>query len=157
MKLAILDDWFNTLRGLPCFSKLDGIEVTVFNDHETDIVKLAERLRAFDALVLFRERTSITAELLDQLPNLKLISQRSVYPHVDVKACSRNGVLLCSNMHADTPSFAAAEHTWALIMASMRQIPQQMKSTQSGNWQTGVGKRSVGAALAYTDMVEFQN
>ena len=53
MKLAILDDWFNTLRGLPCFSKLDGIEVTVFNDHETDIVKLAERLRAFDALVLF--------------------------------------------------------------------------------------------------------
>ena len=147
MKLAILDDWFNTLRGLPCFSKLDGIEVTVFNDHETDIVKLAERLRAFDALVLFRERTSITAELLDQLPNLKLISQRSVYPHVDVKACSRNGVLLCSNMHADTPSFAAAEHTWALIMASMRQIPQQMKSTQSGNWQTGVGKTLRGRCL----------
>ena len=109
MKLAILDDWFNTLRGLPCFSKLDGIEVTVFNDHETDIVKLTERLRAFDALVLFRDRTEITAELLDQLPNLKLISQRSVYPHVDVKACSRNGVLLCSNMHADSPSFAAAE------------------------------------------------
>ena len=99
MKLAILDDWFNTLRGLPCFSKLNGIEVTVFTDHETDISKLAKRLRPFDALVLFRERTAITAELLDQLPNLKLISQRSVYPHVDVEACSRNGVLLCSNMH----------------------------------------------------------
>ncbi len=147
MKLAILDDWFNTLRGLPCFSKLDGIEVKVFNDHETDIVKLAERLRAFDALVLFRDRTEITAELLDQLPNLKMISQRSVYPHVDVEACSRNGVLLCSNMHADTPSFAAAEHTWALIMASMRQIPQQMAHMQAGNWQLGVGKTLHGRCL----------
>ena len=147
MKLAILDDWFNTLRGLPCFSKLDGIEVKVFNDHETDIVKLAERLRAFDALVLFRDRTEITAELLDQLPNLKLISQRSVYPHVDVEACSRNGVLLCSNMHVDTPSFAAAEHTWALIMASMRQIPQQMANLQAGHWQMGVGKTLHGRRL----------
>ena len=147
MKLAILDDWFNTLRGLTCFSKLNGIEVTVFTDHETDISKLAKRLRPFDALVLFRERTAITAELLDQLPNLKLISQRSVYPHVDVEACSRNGVLLCSNMHSDAPSFAAAEHTWALIMASMRQIPQQMVSLQAGHWQMGVGKTLHGRRL----------
>ncbi|MFZ9021440.1 MAG: NAD(P)-dependent oxidoreductase, partial [Paracoccaceae bacterium] len=147
MKLAILDDWFNTLRGLTCFSKLNGIEVTVFTDHETDISKLAKRLRPFDALVLFRERTAITAELLDQLPNLKLISQRSVYPHVDVEACSRNGVLLCSNMHSGTPSFAAAEHTWALIMASMRQIPQQMASLQAGHWQMGVGKTLHGRRL----------
>ena len=95
MKLAILDDWFNTLRGLTCFSKLNGIEVTVFTDHETDISKLAKRLRPFDALVLFRERTAITAELLDQLPNLKLISQRSVYPHVDVEAYSRETVYCC--------------------------------------------------------------
>ena len=133
MKLAILDDWFNTLRGLTCFSKLNRVGVTVFADHETDISKLAKRLQPFNALVLFRERTAITAELLDQLPNLKLISQRSVYPHVDVEACSRNGVLLCSNMHSGTPSFAAAEHTWALIMASMRQIPQQMASLQAGD------------------------
>lgn len=147
MKLAILDDWFDTLRGLPCFAKLTGIDVTVFTDHIQDTPELMARLRDFDAVVLFRERTLITAELLDQLPNLRLISQRSVYPHVDVDACTRNGVLLCSNMHAGTPSFAAAEHTWALILASMRQIPQQMASLQSGHWQMGVGKTIQGRTL----------
>ncbi len=99
-----------------------------------------ERRRDLDAVVLFRERTAVTAELLDQLPNLKLISQRSVYPHVDVPACTRNEVLLCSNMHSGTPSFSAAEHTWALILATMRQIPQHMASLQAGNLQMGVGK-----------------
>ncbi len=147
MKLAILDDWFDTLRGLPCFGKLDGMDVTIFTDHVTDTGTLADRLRPFDAVVLFRERTAITAELLDQLPNLKLISQRSVYPHVDVEACTANGVLLCSNMHKGTPSFAAAEHTWALILAAMRQIPQQMASLQAGNWQMGVGKTLQGRTL----------
>lgn len=147
MKLAILDDWFNTLRGLPCFQKLDGIDTTVFTDHLTDTAELAQRLIPFDGVVLFRERTAITAELLDQLPNLKLISQRSVYPHVDVEACTRNGVLLCSNMHAGTPSFAAAEHTWALILAAMRQLPQQMASLRAGNWQMGVGKTLQGRTL----------
>lgn len=147
MKLAILDDWFDTLRGLPCFSKLDGLDVTVFADHLPEASALVERLRDFDAVVLFRERTAVTAELLDQLPNLKLISQRSVYPHVDVHLCTRNGVLLCSNMHSGTPSFAAAEHTWALILATMRQIPQQMASLQAGNWQMGVGKTLNGRTI----------
>jgi D-3-phosphoglycerate dehydrogenase len=147
MKLAILDDWFDTLRGLPCFRKLDGIDVTVFTDHVQDTDALAERLKDFDAIVLFRERTRITGALLDRLPKLKLISQRSVYPHVDLAACTRNGVLLCSNMHAGTPSFAAAEHTWALILAAMRQIPQQMRSLQSGNWQMGVGKSLHGRTI----------
>ncbi|MEM7242551.1 MAG: D-2-hydroxyacid dehydrogenase family protein [Pseudomonadota bacterium] len=147
MKLAILDDWFDTLRGLPCFEKLDGIDVTVFTDHEPDPAKLAARLKPFDAVVLFRERSAMSADVLDNLPNLKLISQRSVYPHVDVEACTRNGILLCSNMHSDTPSYAAAEHTWALILAAMRQIPQQMASLQAGDWQMGVGKTLRGRTL----------
>ncbi len=147
MKLAILDDWFDTLRGLPCFRKLDGIDVTVFTDHEPDVDTLAARLQPFDAVVLFRERSAISARLLNQLPNLKLISQRSVYPHVDVDACTTNGVLLCSNMHAGTPSFAAAEHTWGLILAAMRQIPQQMANMQAGRWQMGVGKTLQGRTL----------
>ena len=147
MKLAILDDWFDTLRGLPCYQKLDGIDVTVFNDHEPDPAKLVERLKPFDAVVLFRERSQMGADVLDNLPNLKLISQRSVYPHVDVDACTRNGVLLCSNMHGGTPSYAAAELTWALILGGMRRIPQQMASLQSGNWQMGVGKTLRGRTL----------
>ena len=118
MKVHILDDWFDTLRGLPCFSKLAGHEVTVWTDHEPDPAALARRLQEAEALVLFRERTQITADLLKRLPALRLISQRSVYPHVDVPACTANGVMLCSNMHSDTPSYAAAELTLALILAS---------------------------------------
>ena len=147
MKIAILDDYFDTLRTLPCFAKLDGHDVTVFNDHVQETGALAERLTGFDTVVLFRERTKITGELLDRLPNLKLISQRSVYPHVDVEGCTRNGILLCSNMHADTPSYAAAEMTWALILSSARQIPEQNASLKAGNWQMGVGKTLRGRTL----------
>ena len=139
MKITILDDWFDTLRGLPCFQKLAPHEVTVWNDHVQDTDALAERLADADAVALFRERTQIQGDLLDRLPNLKLISQRSVYPHIDVPACTRNGVLLCSDQHAGSPSYAAAELTFGLVLAAMRQIPQQMASLQAGNWQMGVG------------------
>ncbi|MFK7878787.1 D-2-hydroxyacid dehydrogenase family protein [Roseobacter sp.] len=147
MKVHILDDWFDTLRTLPCFAKLDDCDVTVWTDHQPDPDLLAERVRAAEALVLFRERTKIGAPLLQQLPNLKLISQRSVYPHIDVNACTTNHVLLCSNMHSDTPSYAAAEHTLALILASYRQIPEQVASLRSGQWQSGVGRTLRGRIL----------
>ena len=147
MKVHILDDWFDTLRGLPCFAKLADHEVTVWTDHEADPAKLAARLQGAEALVLFRERTKVGAELVAALPNLKLISQRSVYPHVDVPACTAHGVLLCSNMHSDTPSYAAAEHTLALILASYRQIPQQIASIKAGQWQSGVGRTLRGRTL----------
>ena len=147
MKVHILDDWFDTLRTLPSFRLLDGHEVTVWNDHTDDVALLAERLQPAEALVLFRERTAITATLLERLPNLRLISQRSVYPHVDVPACTANGVLLCSNMHADAPSVAAAELTFALILSAARQIPQQMASLQAGQWQLAPGQTLRGRKL----------
>ena len=140
MKVHILDDWFDTLRGLPCFSRLAAHDVTVWTDHVEDPAILAQRLAEAEALVLFRERTKITRDLLERLPNLKLISQRSVYPHVDVPACTDTGVLLCSNMHAGPPSYAAAELTWALVLAAMRQLPAQMASLKAGHWQMGVGR-----------------
>jgi D-3-phosphoglycerate dehydrogenase len=89
--------------------------------------------------VLIRERTEIRAPLLDRLSNLKLISQRSVYPHIDVDACTRRGVIVSSSQHPGTPSYAAAELTWGLILAAMRRIPQQMAALKAGTWQTGVG------------------
>ena len=147
MKVHILDDWFDTLRTLPSFRLLDGHDVTIWTDHTDDVATLASRLQPAEALVLFRERTAITAPLLERLPNLRLISQRSVYPHVDVPACTANGVLLCSNMHADAPSVAAAELTFALILASARQIPQQMASLQSGQWQLAPGQTLRGRSL----------
>ena len=147
MKVHILDDWFNTLRTLPSFARLAEHEVTVWNDHVEDAATLGERLAPAEVLVLFRERTPVTADLLERLPKLRLISQRSVYPHVDVEACTRQGVLLCSNLHADAPSKAAAELTWALMLAAARQLPQQMASLKAGSWQMGVGQTLAGRTL----------
>jgi D-3-phosphoglycerate dehydrogenase / 2-oxoglutarate reductase len=139
MKIAILDDYFDTLRTLRCFGKLGGHEVTIWNDHVQDVDALAERLRDTEILVLIRERTQIRAKLLERLPHLRLISQRSVYPHIDVDACTRLGVIVSSGQHPGTPSYAAAELTWALVLAAVRQIPQQVAALKAGQWQTGVG------------------
>lgn len=147
MKVHILDDWFDTLRRLPSYERIKAHDVTIWNDHCEDTATLAERLKDAEALVLFRERTSITDALLAALPNLRLISQRSVYPHVDVDACTKRRVLLSSNMHSDTPSIAASELTFALILASARQIPQQMASLKAGSWQMGVGQTLAGRTL----------
>ncbi len=147
MKISILDDYFDTLRTLPCFRKLDGHEVEIWNDHSDDLAVLTERLRDTEALVLIRERTKITADLLERLPKLKLISQRSVYPHIDIEACTRQGIIVSSDMHAGTPSYAAAELTWGLVLAAMRKIPQQAAALRTGVWQTGVGRTLRGLTL----------
>jgi len=139
MHITILDDYFDTLRTLACFRRLDGHQVTVWNDHLQDEESLAERLRDTEALVLIRERTQIRAPLLARLPALRLISQRSVYPHIDVAACTQHGVVVSSNLHQGTPSYAAAELTWALVLAVARQLPQQVAAMKAGVWQTGVG------------------
>jgi D-3-phosphoglycerate dehydrogenase len=139
MKIAILDDYFDTLRTLRCFSKLSGHDVTIWNDHVQDVDVLAARLHETEVLVLIRERTKIRAPLLERLPNLRLISQRSVYPHIDVDACTRLGVVVSSSQHPGAPSYAAAELTWGLVLAAVRQIPQQMAALKAGQWQIGVG------------------
>jgi D-3-phosphoglycerate dehydrogenase / 2-oxoglutarate reductase len=147
MKISILDDYHDTLRTLPCFAKLNGYDVTIWNDHVQDADILAERLKDAEVLVLFRERTQIRAPLLERLPKLKLISQRSVYPHIDVEACTRLGVILSSGQHPGTPSYATAEMTWGLILAAMRQIPQQAAALKDGKWQIAIGTTLRGKTL----------
>ena len=147
MKVAILDDYFDTLRTLPCFAKLGSHEVTVWNDHEQDVDRLAARLKDTEALVLFRERTQIRTPLLERLPKLRLISQRSVYPHIDIETCTRLGIVVSSFQHPDTPSYAAAELTWGLALAASRLIPQQMAALKAGKWQMGVGTTLRGKTL----------
>ena len=147
MKISILDDYFDTARTLPCFQKLEGHEVTVWNDHVQDTDALAARLKDTECLVLIRERTTIQAALLERLSRLKLISQRSVYPHIDVEACTRLGIIVSSSQHAGTPSYAAAELTWALVLAAARQLPQQMAALKAGKWQIGVGTSLRGKTL----------
>jgi D-3-phosphoglycerate dehydrogenase len=147
MKIAILDDYHDTVRTLPCFSKLAGHDVTIWNDHVQDTELLADRLQDVEALVLIRERTRIRAPLLERLPKLRLISQRSVYPHIDIEACDRLGVVVSSSQHPGTPSFATAEFTWALVLAAARQIPQQVAALKQGRWQIGVGSSLRGKTL----------
>lgn len=147
MKVAILDDWFDTLRTLPCFAKLAGHEVTIWNDHVEDEDELARRLAETEALVLIRERTAIRAGLVDRLARLRLISQRSVYPHIDIAACTRLGIVVSSGQHPGVPSYATAELTFALILAAIRQIPQQMASLKAGHWQMAVGTTARGKTL----------
>jgi len=147
MKITILDDYFDTLRTLACFRELAGHAVTIWNDHVEDINELAQRLADTEALVLIRERTQIRAPLIGRLPKLRLISQRSVYPHIDIDACTRHGIIVSSNLHSDTPSYAAAELTWGLVLSAMRQIPQQVAALKAGVWQTGVGHTLRGKTL----------
>jgi len=147
MKITILDDYFDTIRTLKSFAKLDGHDVTIWNDHTQDVDALTKRLAGTEVLVLIRERTKIREPLIARLPSLKLISQRSVYPHIDLPALTERGIMLCSSQHVDTPSYATAELAWGLIIAAMRQIPQQMASLKAGTWQLAPGKSLRGRTL----------
>jgi D-3-phosphoglycerate dehydrogenase / 2-oxoglutarate reductase len=147
VKVSVLDDYFDTIRTLDCFAKLRGYDVTIWNDHVQDVGRLAERLKDTEALVLIRERTQIRTPLLERLPKLKLISQRSVFPHIDVDTCTKLGIVVSSSQHADTPSYATAELTWGLVLASARMIPQQVASLKAGRWQFGVGSTVRGKTL----------
>jgi D-3-phosphoglycerate dehydrogenase / 2-oxoglutarate reductase len=147
MKISILDDYFDTLRTLPSFGKLQCHDVTVWSDHVQDTGLLAGRLQDAEVLVLFRERTQIREPLLERLPKLKLISQRSVYPHIDVDACTRLGIILSSSQHAGTPCNAAAELTWGLILDSLRLVPQHIAAMKTGKWQIGIGQTLRGKTL----------
>src|SRR5438309_6076627 len=139
MKVAILDDYHDTIRTLAAFAKLGSHDVKVWNDHLQDTDPLAKRLADTEALVLIRERTKIRAPLIERLPKLKLISQRSVYPHIDIDALTKRGIVLSSSQHPGKPSYSTAELTWGLVLASLRQIPKQMSALKAGKWQVDVG------------------
>lgn len=139
MNITILDDYQNVVRSLDAYKKLEGHKVTVWNDHTKDVDVLAERLKDTEALVLIRERTPIRAPLIERLDKLRLVSQRSVYPHIDVDALTKRGIVLSSDMHPGKPSFATAELTWGLVIAAMRRIPQEVAALKAGRWQSSVG------------------
>lgn len=141
MQIVIPDDYQDAVRTLDCFSKLAGHDVTIYNDTRKSIEALTERFKNADALVLIRERTTITDALLKRLPKLKMISQtgRGI-PHIDLDACTKHGVAVA--VGGGSP-YAPAELTWALIMASTRQLMTDVIAMKRGGWQTtfGVGLR----------------
>jgi D-3-phosphoglycerate dehydrogenase / 2-oxoglutarate reductase len=145
MKVVIPDDYQDAVRGLACFAKLAGHEVTIYNDTVKDTAALAERFRDADALVLIRERTSIDDALLARLPHLRLIAQTGRgTAHIDTKACERRGI----DVAVGTGSpIAPAELTWALLMAAMRWIPQEVAALRAGRWQQHLGRALRGRTL----------
>lgn len=147
MKVHILDDYFDTLRTLSSFRALDGHDVTVWNDHAPDEATLAERVVEAEVLILFRDRTPITGSLVKKLPNLKLVAMRGAHPHVDVDALTQAGVMFCSEKKGGGHSVAAAELTFALILAAARDLPAQIASARAGQWQAGVGRSLTGRTL----------
>jgi D-3-phosphoglycerate dehydrogenase len=138
MKISILDDYHDTILPLHVFANLTATRSKIWNDHVQDLDVLADRLKDTETLVLIRERTKIREPLLERLPRLKLISQHSVYPHIDIGTCTGLGIIVSFSQHSGTPSYATGKLTWGLILAAMQQIPQQMASLNAGHWQ-GVG------------------
>lgn len=139
MNVSVLDDLLDTVPRLPALAKLAAHTVKIWNDHTSDEDALAERLRDTEALVLIRERTPIRDALLRRLPKLRLISCRGDTPHIDIATCDELGIVVSADQHPDVPSYATAELTWGLIIATLRRIPQQMASLRAGQWQTEIG------------------
>ena len=133
MNIVILDDYQDSVRKLRCASKLDGYTAKVFTNNVKGVGQLSVRLRDADVLVLIRERTHITRQLLEKLPKLKLIAQTGkVGSHIDLQACTDHGVAVAEGVGSPV---APAELTWALIMAAMRRIPQYVSNLKHGAWQ----------------------
>jgi D-3-phosphoglycerate dehydrogenase len=133
MNIVILDDYQDVVRKLNCANKLQPYQPKVFTNTVKGIGQLSVRLKDAEALVLIRERTHITKQLIEKLPNLKLISQTGkVGSHVDVAACTERGIVVVEGVGSP---IAPAELTWALIMAAMRRLPQYISNLKHGAWQ----------------------
>lgn len=145
MRVVIPDDYQDVVRQLSCFAALAGHDVTIYNDTVSGTAALAERFADADALVLIRERTAITEELLERLPRLRLIAQTGRgTAHIDVAACEQRGIRIATGTGSP---YAPAELTFALILAAMRRIPQEAASARAGRWQSGLGTTLRGRTL----------
>lgn len=145
MKITILDDYQFVIEKLKCFEILKGQNVQILHQTEKDINKLSALLKDTEILVLTRERTEITDELLAKLPNLKLISQTGkISNHIDLDTCSKYNVAVAEGVGSP---IAPAELTWALLMNTVRQIPQAIQGMKSGKWQINIGSTINGKTI----------
>lgn len=146
MKVAIIDDYQDAVRTLDCYPKLRGHEVTVFSEPDTDLLRIADRLKGFDAVLLTQQRTRFTREMLERASSLRLISQTgAATAHIDVAACTERGVLVSAG--GGGLSSSTAELTWALILAAVRHIPFEVEQLKKGKWQTTLGMSLHGKTL----------
>jgi D-3-phosphoglycerate dehydrogenase / 2-oxoglutarate reductase len=133
MNIVILDDYQDAVRKLPCAAKLDEYQAKVYTNTVKGLGQLSVRLKDADVIVLIRERTHLSRQLIEKLPRLKLISQTGkVGQHVDVNTCTERGIAVAEGVGSPV---APAELTWALIMAAQRRLPQYIASLKHGAWQ----------------------
>jgi D-3-phosphoglycerate dehydrogenase / 2-oxoglutarate reductase len=133
MNIVILDDYQDVVRKLECATKLEAYQAKVYTNTVRGLGQLSVRLKDADVIVLIRERTPINRQLIEKLPKLKLISQTGkAGGHLDVQACTERGVAVAEGSGSPT---AAAELTWALVMAAMRRLPQYIGNLKHGAWQ----------------------
>ncbi len=138
MKIAVIDDYQNAFKTLKCFPKLSGHEVVVYTDPETNLEKIAERLKDVDAVLLTQQRTAFPRALIEKLPKLKLIGQTGrAATHVDLQACTENGIVVSAGGSGN--SNATAELTWGLILSALRNLPYEVKRLKEGHWQSTLG------------------
>ena len=146
MKIAVLDDYQNVALKLADWSALaKRAEITVFDEHISEPAAIVERLRPFDVVCVMRERTPLSREIIQQLPQLKLIA--STGPRnaaIDEAAARERGITVTATRYWSTPT---TEMTWALILAAMRQIPRENAAVRAGGWQTSIGRDLGGRTL----------
>ncbi|BAN27328.1 D-2-hydroxyacid dehydrogenase family protein [Caballeronia insecticola] len=146
IKIAVLDDYQNVALSMADWSPLDSrAEITVFNDHIADRAALLERLHPFDVVCAMRERTPFTRDIIDNLPNLKLIaSTGAANASIDLEAAAARGIEVRHTGYSSAPTI---EFTWALILGLMRNIPAENRSLKDGGWQVGLGTELAGKTL----------
>ncbi len=146
MKIAVLDDYQKSYHRLACAQRLAGHQVMVFHENEREVTRLAARLQDFDALILTQERSAIPRALIEKLPRLRIIAQTGSHrKHIDVAACTDAGIVVAAVPNG--PSYTTAELTWALILASLRHLPEEVRQLKAGAWQTTVGTGLRGKTL----------
>lgn len=154
MKVVISDDYLDCVRTLDCYSKMSAHDVTIYTDTVKDVDAIAERYHPADAVVLIRERTRITDELLSKLPNLKFISSTGGgIRHIDVEACTRHGVAIAAHgtgnpwQRFSGSASQEVELVWGLILSAARNLPQEVQALKEGRWVISLGDRLHGKTL----------
>lgn len=147
MKIVVLDDWARGFRKLSCYARLNGHDVVVYHDTEMDPVKLARRINGADALILTQERSAFPRALVDRLTTVKLVAQTGSHRHhIDFAACAEKGIIVAAPSRVGV-GVTTAELTWALILASLRNIPHEVEQLKQGAWHTTMGTGLRGLTL----------
>ena len=147
MKIVVLDDWAQGFRKLPCYARLHEHEIVVYHDTEKDPAALAARINGAEALILTQERTALARALIERLATVKLVAQTGSHRHhIDFAACTAKGIIVASPSKTGV-GISTAELTWALILASLRNIPHEVEQLKQGQWQTSLGTGLRGLTL----------